>query len=150
MQGFCQETAAADRHEGDPEELCRLSQTQELAVVETLHKGGPQSSSSFNILANILSTVLFTSLSSICTCILFVFCNPLFSSLFCLQVKPLLQVSRQEEEMQAKDEELVKVKEKQVYAERQLQEMEEKQQQVNLKKPRSWLCSFSVPCQEFT
>lgn len=46
------------------------------------------------------------------------------------QVKPLLQVSRQEEEMQAKDEELTKVKEKHLYAEQQLQEMEEKQQQV--------------------
>ena len=46
------------------------------------------------------------------------------------QVKPLLQVSRQEEEMLAKDEELHKVKERQVYAEQQLQEMEGKQQQV--------------------
>ena len=36
-QIFCQEAAAADRYEGDPEELCRLPQTQELAVVETLH-----------------------------------------------------------------------------------------------------------------
>ncbi|KAG9343921.1 hypothetical protein JZ751_013308 [Albula glossodonta] len=48
------------------------------------------------------------------------------------KVKPLLQVSRQEEEMQAKDEELVKVKEKQLYAEQQLQEMEAKQQQEQL------------------
>ncbi|XP_036407940.1 myosin-9-like isoform X1 [Megalops cyprinoides] len=46
------------------------------------------------------------------------------------KVKPLLQVSRQEEEMQAKDEELMKVKEKQQYAEQQLQEMEAKQQQL--------------------
>ena len=50
--------------------------------------------------------------------------------------------------MQAKDEELSKVKEKHLYAERQLQEMEEKQQQVNFKKPRSWLISLSVPYQE--
>ncbi|KAI1884055.1 hypothetical protein AGOR_G00222450 [Albula goreensis] len=50
------------------------------------------------------------------------------------KVKPLLQVSRQEEEMQAKDEELVKVKEKQLYAEQQLQEMEVKQQQLNAEK----------------
>eukprot|EP00064_Thunnus_orientalis_P005996 superscaffoldBa00000604_g6010 len=49
-------------------------------------------------------------------------------------VKPLLQVSRQEEEMQAKDEELSKVKEKHLYAERQLQEMEEKQQQLSAEK----------------
>lgn len=49
--------------------------------------------------------------------------------------------------MQAKDEELNKVKEKQVYAERQLQEMEEKQQQVNLK---TQLCSFSVSCKALT
>ena len=46
------------------------------------------------------------------------------------QVKPLLQVSRQEEEIEAKDSELKKVKEKQEYAEVQLQEMEGKQQQV--------------------
>ena len=39
LQGVRQEAAAADRHESDPEELCRLPQTQELAVVETLHQG---------------------------------------------------------------------------------------------------------------
>ncbi|XP_034567307.1 myosin-9-like isoform X2 [Notolabrus celidotus] len=50
------------------------------------------------------------------------------------KVKPLLQVSRQEEEMMAKDEELVKVKEKQQYAELQLQEMEEKQHQLSAEK----------------
>ncbi|XP_049416604.1 myosin-9-like isoform X1 [Epinephelus fuscoguttatus] len=46
------------------------------------------------------------------------------------KVKPLLQVSRQEEEMQAKDEELNKVKEKHLYAEQQLREMEESQRQL--------------------
>uniref|UniRef100_A0A673N6J9 Myosin-9 n=1 Tax=Sinocyclocheilus rhinocerous TaxID=307959 RepID=A0A673N6J9_9TELE len=40
------------------------------------------------------------------------------------KVKPLLQVSRQEEEMQAKDDELNKVREKQMVAEQQLNEME--------------------------
>lgn len=45
-------------------------------------------------------------------------------------MKPLLQVTRQEEEMQAKDEELVKVKEKQTKVEGQLVEMETKNQQV--------------------
>ncbi|XP_074553570.1 myosin-9-like isoform X1 [Halichoeres trimaculatus] len=50
------------------------------------------------------------------------------------KVKPLLQVSRQEEEMMAKDEELTKVKEKHLYAEQQLREMEEKQQQLGAEK----------------
>ncbi|XP_067237257.1 myosin-9-like isoform X3 [Chanodichthys erythropterus] len=50
------------------------------------------------------------------------------------KVKPLLQVSRQEEEMQAKDEELHKVREKQQFAEQQLQELEAKQQQLNAEK----------------
>ncbi|KAJ8404193.1 hypothetical protein AAFF_G00339660 [Aldrovandia affinis] len=50
------------------------------------------------------------------------------------KVKPLLQVSRQEEEMQAKDDELLKVKEKQQYAEQQMQEMEVKQQQLSAEK----------------
>ncbi|RVE69092.1 hypothetical protein OJAV_G00074390 [Oryzias javanicus] len=50
------------------------------------------------------------------------------------KVKPLLQVSRQEEEMQAKDEELNKVKEKQIHAEEQLLEMEQKHQQLNAEK----------------
>lgn len=45
-------------------------------------------------------------------------------------MKPLLQVTRQEEEMQAKDEELVKVKEKQMKVEGELVEMERKHQQV--------------------
>lgn len=48
------------------------------------------------------------------------------------QVKPLLQVTRQEEEMQAKDEELMKVKERQQKVENELVEMERKHQQVNL------------------
>uniref|UniRef100_A0A3Q0SWD7 Myosin-9 n=1 Tax=Amphilophus citrinellus TaxID=61819 RepID=A0A3Q0SWD7_AMPCI len=50
------------------------------------------------------------------------------------KVKPLLQVSRQEEEMQAKDEELNKVKEKHLHAEQQLQEMEDKHSQLNAEK----------------
>lgn len=49
-------------------------------------------------------------------------------------MKPLLQVSRQEEELLAKDEELNKVKEKHLCAEQQIQAMEEKQQQVYLEK----------------
>jgi len=47
-------------------------------------------------------------------------------------VKPLLQVTRQEEELQAKDEELLKVKEKQTKVEGELEEMERKHQQVRL------------------
>ncbi|XP_026096177.1 myosin-9-like isoform X2 [Carassius auratus] len=50
------------------------------------------------------------------------------------KVKPLLQVSRQEEEMQAKDEELHKVREKQMVAEQQLKEMEFKQKQLGQEK----------------
>lgn len=63
----------------------------------------------------------------------FGFCNCSFF-LYCHQVKPLLQVSRQEEELFAKDEELNKVKEKHLYAEQQIQAMEEKQQQVYFEK----------------
>ncbi|XP_009978593.1 PREDICTED: myosin-9 [Tauraco erythrolophus] len=46
------------------------------------------------------------------------------------KVKPLLQVSRQEEEMMAKEEELIKVKEKQLAAENRLSEMETFQAQL--------------------
>uniref|UniRef100_A0A8C8M8R4 Myosin heavy chain 10 n=1 Tax=Oncorhynchus tshawytscha TaxID=74940 RepID=A0A8C8M8R4_ONCTS len=46
------------------------------------------------------------------------------------KVKPLLQVTRQEEEMQAKDDELVKVKEKQTKVEGELVEMERKHSQL--------------------
>uniref|UniRef100_A0A8C7RA30 Myosin-9 n=1 Tax=Oncorhynchus mykiss TaxID=8022 RepID=A0A8C7RA30_ONCMY len=46
------------------------------------------------------------------------------------KVKPLLQVSRQEEEMQAKDDELSKVKERQEYAEIQLAEKQALQEQL--------------------
>ena len=45
-------------------------------------------------------------------------------------MKPLLQVTRQEEEMLAKEEELEKVKERQVQAEEILREFETKQNQV--------------------
>ena len=41
LKGICQETTATHCHESDPEELCCLPQTQELAVVEALHKGQP-------------------------------------------------------------------------------------------------------------
>ena len=54
------------------------------------------------------------------------------SSLLLCQVKPLLQVTRQEEEMQAKDEELVKTKERQLKVENELVEMERKHQQVKM------------------
>lgn len=43
----------------------------------------------------------------------------------------MLQVTRQEEELQAKDEELIKVKERQLKVENELVEMERKHQQVN-------------------
>ncbi|TMS22742.1 Myosin-9 [Larimichthys crocea] len=50
------------------------------------------------------------------------------------KVKPLLQVTRQEEEMVAKEEELAKVKERQLQAEEQLKEFESKQEQLNAEK----------------
>ncbi|XP_055252425.1 myosin-9 [Moschus berezovskii] len=50
------------------------------------------------------------------------------------KVKPLLQVSRQEEEMMAKEEELVKVREKQLAAENRLSEMETLQSQLMAEK----------------
>ncbi|XP_049601870.1 myosin-9 isoform X1 [Syngnathus scovelli] len=50
------------------------------------------------------------------------------------KVKPLLQVSRQEEEMQAKDDELSKVKEKQIYTQQQLRELEDQHQQLSAEK----------------
>ncbi|XP_036924001.1 myosin-9 [Sturnira hondurensis] len=50
------------------------------------------------------------------------------------KVKPLLQVSRQEEEMMAKEEELVKVREKQLAAENRLVEMETLQSQLMAEK----------------
>uniref|UniRef100_A0A8C4NX15 Myosin-9 n=1 Tax=Dicentrarchus labrax TaxID=13489 RepID=A0A8C4NX15_DICLA len=50
------------------------------------------------------------------------------------KVKPLLQVTRQEEEMLAKEDELVKVKERQMQAEEELKEYESKQQQLNAEK----------------
>lgn len=45
-------------------------------------------------------------------------------------MKPLLQVTRQEEEMQAKDEELQRTKERQQKAEAELKELEQKHTQV--------------------
>ncbi|XP_061741310.1 myosin-9-like isoform X2 [Nerophis ophidion] len=50
------------------------------------------------------------------------------------KVKPLLQVSRQEEEMHAKDEELHKVLEKQQYMQKQLHETEEQYHQISAEK----------------
>lgn len=47
-----------------------------------------------------------------------------------MQVKPLLQVTRQEEEMQAKEEEMQKIKERQQKAETELKELEQKHTQV--------------------
>ncbi|KAJ8378522.1 hypothetical protein AAFF_G00239050 [Aldrovandia affinis] len=50
------------------------------------------------------------------------------------KVKPLLQVTRQEEEMVAKEEELIKVKERQLQAEQQMKEYESKHQQLSTEK----------------
>ncbi|XP_045562862.1 myosin-9 isoform X1 [Salmo salar] len=50
------------------------------------------------------------------------------------KVKPLLQVTRQEEEMQAREDELEKTKARQQQTEEQLQEFEAKQQQLNAEK----------------
>ncbi|XP_063171073.1 myosin-11 [Candoia aspera] len=50
------------------------------------------------------------------------------------KVKPLLQVTRQEEEMQAKDEELKVVKERQIKAEGELKELEQKHGQLTEEK----------------
>lgn len=55
-------------------------------------------------------------------------------------MKPLLQVTRQEEELQAKDEELVKVKERQLKVENELVEMERKHQQVKCSVTWNNLC----------
>ncbi|XP_067875475.1 myosin-9-like isoform X2 [Heterodontus francisci] len=50
------------------------------------------------------------------------------------KVKPLLQVSRQEEEMIAKEDELLKTREKQLQAENRLSELEEQQTQLMVEK----------------
>ncbi|XP_068176707.1 myosin-9-like [Antennarius striatus] len=50
------------------------------------------------------------------------------------KVKPLLQVSRQEEEMLAKEDELAKMKEKQLQSDEQIKEFESKQQQLSSEK----------------
>lgn len=52
-----------------------------------------------------------------------------------MQVKPLLQVTRQEEEMQAKEDELQKTKERQQKAESELKELEQKHSQVPAREP---------------
>ena len=57
----------------------------------------------------------------------------------CVQVKPLLQVTRQEEEMQAKEDELQKTKERQQKAEGELKELEQKHSQVPGREP-GWGC----------
>lgn len=48
-------------------------------------------------------------------------------------MKPLLQVTRKEEEMLAKEDELSKAKERQEQAEKMIQEYESKHQQVGVK-----------------
>lgn len=61
-------------------------------------------------------------------------------------MKPLLQVTRQEEELQAKDEELLKVKEKQTKVEGELEEMERKHQQVRLTSSHMALSEDACSC----
>lgn len=58
----------------------------------------------------------------------------------CVQVKPLLQVTRQEEEMQAKEDELQKTKERQQKAESELKELEQKHAQVPAGREPGWRC----------
>ena len=63
----------------------------------------------------------------------------------CVQVKPLLQVTRQEEEMQAKEDELQKTKERQQKAESELKELEQKHSQVPAREP-GWHCRGQAAC----
>lgn len=58
-------------------------------------------------------------------------------------MKPLLQVTRQEEEMQAKDEELQRTKERQQKAEAELKELEQKHTQVIYSSESLWNASYS-------
>lgn len=59
-------------------------------------------------------------------------------------MKPLLQVTRQEEEMQAKDEELQRTKERQQKAEAELKELEQKHTQVTDRSKSLWNISHSL------
>lgn len=106
-------------------------------MVEALHQGEPR-----RPLCNFIALVLFFLfffLFNFPPCFGFSYSSHL--PFVCPQVKPLLQVSRQEEEMQAKDEELNKVKEKHFHAEQQIREMVDKHQQVNLEHSSTfWHC----------
>lgn len=86
-------------------------------MVETFHQGMTQF-----IQWNLTASYIYTH----CQTIKLFF----FFLVVLVKVKPLLQVTRQEEEMVAKDEELLKVKERQLQAAEQLQQYETKQQQV--------------------
>lgn len=59
-------------------------------------------------------------------------------------MKPLLQVTRQEEEMQAKDEELVRTKERQQKAESELKELELKHTQVTYSSVPLLFCTTKI------
>lgn len=116
LQGVCQEAATTKCLKGLAAELRRVPETAALAVVASLHEGG---------LPGLPSGQRGLTGSSPQEGTVMVNCSMLS------QVKPLLQVTRQEEELQAKDEELLKVKEKQTKVEGELEEMERKHQQVS-------------------
>jgi hypothetical protein len=132
-QGLCQETATTKCLKGLAAELCGVPEAATLAVVACLHEGGlgpPKDPSAWRVPG---------AAGGMQSC---------SDKLFTLsQVKPLLQVTRQEEELQAKDEELLKVKEKQTKVEGELEEMERKHQQVCA--PLCTQCPDSVYCHVF-
>lgn len=67
-------------------------------------------------------------------------CLRVWPSFFCVQVKPLLQVTRQDEEIQVREAELQKAKDKLTRAEQDYSELDKKHAQVN--QPACFYCSF--------
>lgn len=88
-----------------------LPQTQDLAVVEAVYQGS----------AHVL-TGTYSGKSSPVT---------IRTLMFVIQVKPLLQVTRQEEEMGQKEEELKAVREAALKAEAELKDISQRHSQVN-------------------
>ena len=74
--------------------------------------------------------------------------SPISIVFFAYQVKPLLQVTRQDEEIHVKETQLQKAKESLLVVEQNYTELDRKHAQV--KKPPPWYCCLSTPPQEIT
>lgn len=156
-QSFSEKATATKCPASDAEKLCCIPKATQLAVVEALYQGNKQHSCTSPVYCDYCNTLylysnkISTTVYCIYTLIIWIKCS-VYSSVkdqllrqyifISVQVKPLLQVTRQDEEIQAREAQLQKAKDNLNKVEHDYIELERKHQQVHL----AITVCFTPPC----